>query len=167
MITTPQVISILTGLTTALMAGLFYSYSCSVNPGLAKLSDAEYLTAMQSINRAILNPAFYIAFFGAVVLLPLNTYLNSDLYSNRFWLSLSASVVYILGLTGVTIFGNVPLNEMLDKFVILDASVEEIKEMRKTFELSWNRFHLIRTIAVIVSLILFLFSIIIMKPIRS
>jgi uncharacterized membrane protein len=138
-----------------------------VNPGLAKLSDAEYLTAMQSINRAILNPAFYIAFFGAVVLLPLNTYLNSDLYSNRFWLSLSASVVYILGLTGVTIFGNVPLNEMLDKFVILDASVEEIKEMRKTFELSWNRFHLIRTIAVIVSLILFLFSIIIMKPIRS
>lgn len=146
----------MTGLSTALMAGLFYSYSCSVNPGLSKLSDADYLTAMQSINRAILNPAFYMVFFGAVILLPLNTYLNYDLYTNRFWLSLSASVVYILGLVGVTILGNVPLNEMLDKFMILDASVEEIKEMRKNFELSWNRFHLIRTIAVVLSLILFL-----------
>ncbi len=30
-------------LAAGLMAGLFYAYSCSVNPGLQRLSDAGYL----------------------------------------------------------------------------------------------------------------------------
>ena len=49
----------LTTFLMALIAGLFYSFSVSVNPGLHKLSDSEYIKATKSINRAILNPFFF------------------------------------------------------------------------------------------------------------
>lgn len=42
----------LTTFLMALIAGLFYSFSIAVNPGLHKLSDSEYIKAMKSINRA-------------------------------------------------------------------------------------------------------------------
>jgi len=57
-----NIILVITATTTALMAGLFYAFSCSVNLGLARLSNAEYISAMQSINRAIQNPIFFAAF---------------------------------------------------------------------------------------------------------
>lgn len=65
-----------TAILTALVAGLFYAYSCSVSPGLGRLPDAGYLSAMQSINRAIQNPVFFISFLGCLILLPLSTYLH-------------------------------------------------------------------------------------------
>lgn len=155
MVTFPNVVLVLAVVTTALMAGLFYSYSCSVNPGLAKLTDAEYLAAMQSINRAILNLAFFACFFGALVLLPLSTYFNySHPVTPRFWLLLAATVLYAIGLFGVTIVGNVPLNNMLDSADLSTASTEQLAELRKAFEDPWNRWHAIRTWAVIFSLVL-------------
>ena len=148
-----NIILFLAALSTALMAGLFYSYSCSVNPGLGKLGDKEYLMAMQSINRAILNPAFFSAFLGALILLPLAAYLNYNIQSARFWLLCIAAVIYTIGLFGVTMFGNVPLNEVLDKFSINTSSIEEIHAMRKLFEGPWNNYHFIRTLAVVFSLL--------------
>lgn len=56
-----------TALTTALIAGLFYAYSCSVNPGLGNLPDKEYILTMQSINIAIINPVFMLSFIGTVI----------------------------------------------------------------------------------------------------
>lgn len=151
--TLPNITLALAVLTTALMAGLFYSYSCSVNPGLAKLPDSEYLAAMQSINRAILNPAFFAAFFGALVLLPLAAWLNyNPLNVWRFRLLAVAALLYAAGLFGVTVFGNVPLNEMLDKFDVANASATDISVMRQKFEQPWNRYHAMRTYAVLASL---------------
>lgn len=142
-------------LVTALTAGLFYSYSCSVNPGLGKLTDANYLAAMQSINRAILNPAFFICFFGALILLPLSAYLSfSQPASLRFWLLTGASLLYVFGLFGVTVSGNIPLNTMLDKVDLTTATAQQLSDIRTAFENPWNRWHTIRTVAVIFSLIM-------------
>lgn len=155
--TLPNIALLLATFATALMAGLFYAYSCSVNPGLARLADTEYLAAMQSINRAILNPAFLGVFMGALLLLPLSAYFQySPAPSFRFWLFVAAAVVYAVGLFGVTMFGNVPLNNMLDDFVIESATAADITAMRKAFEGPWNRLHAIRTLAVAVSLVLVL-----------
>lgn len=155
MFTFSNSISFFTLLVTALMAGLFYSYFFSVNPGLARLNDESYLLAMQSINRAILNPGFFICFFGALVLLPLNAYLG---YEGNITLKFSflalAAVFYIIGLFGITILYNVPLNESLDAFKIEGNSVEQLSDMHKAFEEPWNRWHSIRTGAVIISFIL-------------
>ncbi len=139
---------------TALSAGLFYAYSCSVNPGLGRLPDDQYLAAMQSINRAILNPLFFMSFMGTLILLPLAAWLNYQGLSQRFVLLAAAAVVYIIGTFCVTIFGNVPLNNVLDSLDLSSASAEKMKEIRLAFEIPWNRLHSIRTLANIGALIL-------------
>lgn len=148
MLTTQGIILILTAITTAIMAGLFFSYSFSVNPGLGKLPDAEYLSAMQSINRAIQNPVFFFCFFGTLVLLPVSAYLHfTQPISKQFLFLLLAAVVYIIGVFGVTVFGNVPLNEALDKFNIHSATKEAMAAQRALFENRWNNLNAIRTVS--------------------
>ena len=58
---------------TGLSAGLFYAWQVSVIPGTQKVGDLTYLESMQSINRAILNPAFFLIFFGSLILLILSS----------------------------------------------------------------------------------------------
>jgi len=150
--------------TTALIAGLFYAYSCSVNPGLGKLSDANYLSAMQSINREILNPLFFMSFMGTLILLPLSTWLQySSPVPVRFYLLLGATLVYGVGTFGVTMFGNVPLNNALDAFHIQSASAEALSQQRALFEKSWNQLHGIRSFANAIALILVLLACIVGK----
>ena len=147
-----QLVFIISTLSTGLIAGLMYVYSCSVNPGLGRLTDLEYLSAMQSINRAILNPLFFITFMGTLILLPVSTWLSYD--TSRFWYFLAATIVYAIGVFGVTIGGNVPLNEALDKFNIGGASQEQLALQRSLFEQKWNTFHAIRTVANVLSALL-------------
>lgn len=142
----------ITILLSGLVAGLLYSYSCSVNIGLNKLSDAEYLKAMQSINIAIQNPYFFISFMGLLVMLPLTAWkFYSPQPTVSFYFLITATSLYFIGVFAVTLFGNVPLNNQLAKFVISSATPNEISAMRLAFEKTWNNFHLIRTIAAIIS----------------
>jgi uncharacterized membrane protein len=158
---TYKIIWLIAALLTALITGLFYAYSCSINNGLGRLNDIEYMKAMQSINRAILNPLFFASFMGTLIVLPVCTWFTYKAggTSMAFYLILAAAIVYIAGVFGVTMAGNVPLNNALDKFNIAAASVEEIKIQRAAFEIPWNRLHSIRTIACVVSLVLTLASV--------
>lgn len=137
------------------MAGLIFAYACSVNPGLGRLPDAGYLTAMQSINRAILNPVFLSVFMGAVILLPIGTYrVYTSPASLSFYLLLAASILYIVGVFGVTMAGNVPLNDKLDAFNLSAATPEALARMRADFEGPWNAWNMVRTIAAILAFLL-------------
>ncbi len=150
-----NILLVITVTSAGLIAGLFYGYSCSVNAGLGKLSDSAYLSAMQSINREILNPVFFTSFVGTVLLLPISTWLHyKSGVSTTFWLLLISSLVYAAGTFGVTMAGNVPLNEALDKFNIDSANIESLAKQRENFEMSWNRLHTIRTTASVVVFIL-------------
>jgi uncharacterized membrane protein len=148
------IILIVTATTTGLIGGLFYAYSCSVNLGLGRLSDGAYLAAMQSINKAILNPVFFASFIGTLLLLPACTYLHYKPSSTKFIVLLIATALYVVGVFGVTIFGNVPLNEGLDKIDFSVASIEDISRQRINFEKPWNRLHQIRTVASVITLVL-------------
>lgn len=149
-------IFILTTIVTGLIAGLFYAYSCSVNPGLTRLKDVEYLSAMQAINSAILNPVFFLTFMGTLLLLPISTWLQYKAggNSNAYFLLLIASLVYIIGVFGVTVIGNVPLNELLAKADLKSMNLEELFTLRSKFEKPWLFYHQIRTVSVVVSFIL-------------
>lgn len=150
-----HLVFVITTLSTGLIAGLFYAYSCSVNPGLGRLADAEYLKAMQSINRAILNPVFFLTFIGTVLLLPVSAWLSYHQQPGiRFWYFLAAAVIYIAGVFGVTMAGNVPLNEALDKFNLDAAAPDQIAQQRSLFERQWNKWHIVRTMANVVSALL-------------
>lgn len=129
---------------TGLSSGLFYAWSVSVIPGTRKVIDSTYLETMQSINRAILNPTFFLIFFGSLILLCVAT--AQQFGSNQtFWLLLLAAITYAVGTVGVTAMGNVPLNNQLDELNLIDMSSDKISAFRQFYELKWNRLHLIRT----------------------
>jgi uncharacterized membrane protein len=143
-----------TALTTGLVAGLFYSWTVSVTPGLNKLSDKEYILAFQAMNKAILNPAFFLSFIGSLILLPLATWTNYSEGNVKFYLLLAATICYMVGVFGVTVAGNVPMNESLAAFDSSTASVVDLAARRLSFESSWNFLNNIRTLGSIVTLIL-------------
>jgi uncharacterized membrane protein len=151
----PVIVLVLTATMTALVAGLFYSWSCSVIPGLSRLSDKSYIASMQSINKAILNPVFFVSFVGTLVLLPISTY---QFYvrplSIQFWLLAIATLIYIIGVFGVTVFGNVPLNDQLAAFNLSSARAKEIAAHRLQFEAAWNNFNTLRAISAVSVLVL-------------
>jgi uncharacterized membrane protein len=135
---------------TGLSAGLFYAWMVSVIPGTRKVVDITYLESMQSINRAILNPAFFLIFFGSPLVLVISTIqqFNSGI---SFWLLLAATLIYMFGTFGVTALGNVPLNDALDVLDLAELGESKIAEFRMSYEQKWNRLHLIRTVFSVLS----------------
>ena len=149
--TTIQVIAVVLA---GLAAGLFYSWDCAIVGGLGNLPDNQYLAAFQSINREILNPYFFMSFMGSLILLPVAAWMTYKTGNTAaFYFMLAAAILYVVGVFGVTIGGNVPLNDMVDKFDIGNASAEAIKAMRIKFEANWNSLQHIRTYAAIFAFI--------------
>lgn len=144
---------------TGLMAGIFFTWSNAVKPGIGKLSDIEYLTALQSMNRVILNNTFKLVFIGAVIAIALVPIFYFNLYpKNIFWLFISALIIYWVGAFGVTIFGNIPLNEILDKSNLESMTLSEIKALRISIEAKWNNLNLIRSVSSFITFVLLIFS---------
>lgn len=136
---------------TGLSAGLFYAWSVSVIPGTKKVADLPYLQTMQSINRAILNPAFFIIFFGSLIALGIGSVYQFSHNQASFWLMFAAFICYFIGTMGVTAWGNVPLNNQLDALDLVEMSTGKIREFRHYYETNWNRLHLARTIFSVIS----------------
>ncbi|KJD36253.1 membrane protein [Tamlana sedimentorum] len=153
-----SVIFFITIFLIALSAGFYFAWSVSVILGTKKVSNFTYLEVMQSINREILNPAFFILFFGSLVTLLVNTILQ---YKNNltFWLVLAATIIYVIGTFGVTAFGNVPLNNALHNINIIECTAAELKNFRSYYETYWNQYHTVRTVASSISFILLLIAI--------
>jgi uncharacterized membrane protein len=153
---TQTVVLVLATLLTGLTAGLCFTWNNAVTPGIGQLGDMGYLRSFQEMNRAIINPIFILVFFGPFFLHIANIFLFRTLSSTIIWMVVASAVLYIIGLVAVTLFGNVPLNELLDKTDLMQASTEELELLRAKFEVKWNRLHLIRTISTILSFLLLL-----------
>lgn len=143
---------------TGLSAGLCFTWSNAVTPGIGRLDDLGYLQSFQQMNRTILNPTFFIVFFAPLFLNLVSIYLYKNHSSHLLWLLILAGLCYFFGVLLVTVFGNVPLNEMLDKTDLGMASLEDLKQLREKFEVKWNRLHSIRTVTSITSFILLIIT---------
>ncbi len=143
---------------TGLSAGFFYAWQVSVIPGTLKVNDQVYLQAMQSINKEILNPAFFLIFLGSFILLSIGSVYEFHADKTAFWLILFSAISYLLGTLGVTIFGNVPLNDQLEALNLSGLTEVELLGFRSHFEGKWNRLHLIRTAFSILSFVLLAFA---------
>jgi uncharacterized membrane protein len=141
-------------LTTGLIAGFFYAYTCSVTLGTARLDDAQYIAAMQAINATVRNPLFAFSFFGALFSLGLAAaiYLRHE-RSPRTWLILLSFLTYALGGFALTLGVNVPLNEDLAR-VRLDAAAGVLAEARRGYEGAWNTWNAVRTGCSVVAFLL-------------
>ncbi|MFI1773730.1 anthrone oxygenase family protein [Thalassobellus citreus] len=145
---------------TGLSAGLCFTWSNAITPGIGRLDDYGYLMSFQQMNRTILNPIFFIVFFGPFILGIINLFVFKNTSNSVVCLLGLAVLIYFLGIVLVTIMGNVPLNEMLDKPDLRTASQEKLTTLRNNFEVKWNQFHLIRTLSAIASFILLIMSLI-------
>jgi uncharacterized membrane protein len=146
---------VITTTITGLTAGLFYSWSVSVTPGIGRLGDREYLAAFQAMNRAIINPVFMLCFLGTAVMLPISTFVNySQPLSQTFWLLLGATVCYLFGVIAVTFVGNIPMNNALDRLNIVSSTTEQLATFRAQFENKWNTLNHIRSFANTAALVL-------------
>ena len=140
---------------TGLMAGLFFAWSVSVTPGLKNLSNAEFVASFQSMNRAILNPVFLSAFVGAAIASIVTCFFYFKGWGDlSFLLLLGAALLYVIGVFGVTMLFNVPLNNLLDAVDLKTANPQQLEEFRRSFEKPWNSYNTVRTICSFLSLLL-------------
>ncbi|APE38275.1 hypothetical protein BOX37_12540 [Nocardia mangyaensis] len=134
--------------TTGLMAGFFYTYSCSVMLGLDLVGDRAFIDTMQSINATVRNPWFGISFFGALLLTAASVLvlLHRSVRSVFPW-AVAGFVLYLIAF-GITMGISVPLNEELAAAGDPDA-VTDPAAVRAAYEGDWNTWNLNRTLAAI------------------
>lgn len=146
-------IHIITILLIGLSGGLFYAWQVSVIPGTLKISDVSYLETMKSINKEILNPYFFVIFFGALLfaIVDAGTHLFSTWNMSTLWVAMAA-ILYSITF-GITAFGNVPLNNALEALQLNEMSSDELKNFRNYYEVIWNKYHLYRTWASVMAFI--------------
>lgn len=132
-------------LATGLCAGLFYSYACSVMPGLAKVDDRAFVDTMQRINVAILNGWFMLTFLGALLLVVAAGVLQWRGGDRTVLLWIGAAAVLYLAVLVITGAVNVPLNDRLaaagDPYRLTDPAA-----VRAAFEDTWVRWNLARAV---------------------
>lgn len=150
-------------LLTGLTAGLCFTWSNAVTPGIGRLSDQGFLQAFQEMNRVIINPAFLIIFMGPAILLFVNAYQFRGENNFVFYSFLLAAIVYFTGVAMVTVFKNVPLNEMLDKTNLESATKAELALLREKFEQPWNSWHIVRTITSVTAFVALLTGVLFSK----
>ncbi|MDF2581109.1 MAG: hypothetical protein K0S49_2688 [Microbacterium sp.] len=128
----------------ALGGGTFWSFSTGVMPGLRRTDDEVFVTAMRSINRAVVNPLFLLPIFAPPVLLVWAGLI--DLEDARGWMLVAAGVVFLFGVIVVTVVGNVPLNNALD------SSTSSSTASRAAFESRWNLLNGVRSASSVVAI---------------
>jgi len=136
-----------------IIAGVFFAFSSFVMNALARLPPAEGMAAMQSINVAVLNPLFMIAFLGmaaACVLLTISSLLRWHVPGAAYLLV--GSVFYLVGSLLVTVVFNVPMNEALASVAPEDPAGARLWASYVTNWTSWNHIRTAASLAAAASL---------------
>ena len=138
---------------TSLVSGIFFAFSSFVMAALGRLPAPHGVAAMQSINVTVLNPGFFLAFFGTglvCLVLAAGSFAWWDQANGK--LVLIASLLYIVGCIGVTMVCNVPLNNAL---AAVRANTPDEAALWSRYLDRWTKWNHVRTVAPILSAILF------------
>ncbi|WP_242698336.1 anthrone oxygenase family protein [Bacillus sp. SD088] len=134
---------------------MFFAFSAFVMKALQRLSPEQGISAMQSINSAVLNRLFFTVFMGTslvCIILVIISLLNWQ-EPNAIYI-FASSLFYLLGSLLVTAVCNVPLNDALANIIATDA---ESLALWEDYYLKWTAWNHVRTISSLVSLALFVF----------
>jgi uncharacterized membrane protein len=128
-------------ITAGLMAGLFYAYTVSVMPGLARGDDKTFVEGMRGINVAILNGWFFLSFLGAPLLAGVAVILNLRSGATLWWIVGGfACLVAMIVLTRVV---HIPMNNALME------GGDAYARVRAQFETRWVQWNIVRTLVTI------------------
>ena len=140
---------ILSILSCSLVTGFIFTYAVVVMPGLSQLNDKEFLKAFQVTDAVIQNkqPIFMVTWVSSIVSV-LSLILTSIIYIglSETWLIVLVTMIYLLGVQGVTIFIHLPLNNRIQKLNLEKLKDENLRKERLNFENKWNFFNNVRTI---------------------
>jgi len=146
-------IGLFVAIASALTAGIFFAFSTFVMQALGQQTAAAGIAAMQAINITVINPWFMLVFFGpgiAGIGLTLTTFRQLAQPSSLFWLA--GTVIYIVGTIGVTIAGNVPLNDAL---AVVNPDSAAGATLWARYLTDWTFWNHVRTVAAAVAAVLF------------
>ena len=130
---------------SALTAGIFFAFSTFVMRALALQPPAPGIATMQLINITVINPWFMAAFFGPAAACFFLTIVALRQWGQPgaiYWLV--GSLLYLIGTIGVTVAGNIPLNDALA--AVLPNSAEGTTLWAK-YLTDWTFWNHVRTIA--------------------
>ncbi|MGP1383840.1 MAG: anthrone oxygenase family protein [Thainema sp.] len=151
------ILKLLSLLGCGLMAGVFFAFSTFVMQALAQLKPPQGIAAMQAINITVINPWFITVFMGTAavcLLLAIATLLNWQQPTAIY--VLLGSLLYLMGTFGVTIVGNVPLNNALADVEPTSAEGAALWAQYLTRWTIWNH---VRTVAAVLATTAFAFAI--------
>ena len=150
-------LALLTAILTALGTGSLFAFSNFVMGALNRLPPANAISAMQSINIVVINPLFMVAFMGAAVCFAaLAIAAVAQPWSATTLLVLAAALLYIIGMIGVTMIFNVPLNNGL---ATVDPSSADAPSIWSAYHGGWQMWNHIRTTAGTLSLVLLILAV--------
>ena len=139
------------------MAGVYYTFSAFVMRSLQALDEPCGMLAMQSINRIIVKSSFLPAFFASTLACAVLVVLAGlDMGAPGAMETLFGGAVYVVGMFGVTVAGNVPLNNKLEA---ADATSPEGSAMWAHYLSRWTLWNHVRTLACTVSFVLLILAI--------
>ena len=139
---------------TGMMAGLFFIFSATIMTALGRLPPSSGISAMQSINVVILNPWFFLVFFGtAAASLVLGIVALLDMRAaGSSAMMVAAALLYLVGGIAVTIICNVPLN---DRLAIVEPGSEQAVTVWAHYLDVWTKWNHVRTMSCLASAVLF------------
>jgi len=143
----------------ALTAGLVFTFSVVVMPGIGTLSDRDFLRAFQAIDRVIQNnhPLFILVWVGSVLALTAATVLAlGTLAGGDRLLVVLAAAVYLMCVQLPTMVVNVPLNNQLQALDVSALDDASLGAARSDFEVRWNRWNGFRTVFSCVTVVVLL-----------
>ena len=118
----------------AMVTGFIFTYAVVVMPGFSKLGDKEFIKAFQVTDAVIQNnqPLFMLTWIGSIIsilstiIVAIATTVLTD-----SWLIILVSVIYLLGVQGITIGIHLPLNNHIQNMDIdkmTDKDVENLAD---------------------------------------
>lgn len=144
------------GLATALLAGVFQSFSDFVMQGLMRAEPRGGIESMQQLNRTVFRSVFIVTFMALVpASLAFAAYAWFTLDGLPSQLIIGAAFVYIPSVFAVTAAGNVPMNEKLDA---MDHTSAEAANYWKIYGRVWTRWNTIRTFGSILTTVCYLLA---------
>jgi uncharacterized membrane protein len=135
---------ILATLTMGLVTGAFVVFWHTIMPGLATTDDRTFVSAFQSIDKAIINPWFMISsFVGALIFTLIATFTHFG-RPTFGWIAV-ALVLYVIVFV-ITMAVNVPLNDAM-KAAGLPDNPADLAAIREAFdEAKWRAWNLVRVV---------------------
>ena len=140
---------ILATLTMGLVTGAFVVFWHTIMPGLATTDDRTFVSAFQSIDKAIINLWFMTSAFVGALLFTLIAALTQFGRPTFAWIAV-ALVLYVIVFV-ITMAVNVPLNDAI-KAAGLPDNPADLAAIREAFdEAKWRAWNLVRVITSVVA----------------